>query len=341
MENYSEIKKLGNGVMGVTYKIKANNKFYALKRQKILKSEINKSSKSKIWREIKFANKMNKYPNHFMKLYKYEIIENCNHIQPISSKIFKPDTKFQKILNSYSDSDYCIELIYDLKDGTLEQIINKLDQNQIYSFIIQLTYAIYLMRSKGYFHTDIHTRNVAYIKCNLKTYIEIFGYKVPTYGYIWSLIDYGEVLSEKFELKKSEKKYFSNPDFYLLDLFGILWMLYIGSNRAFAYLHKLNKLTPYKDYLKSIKERPEYLFTKNMLKNNATMFQISSLFSILYPLENLKLMGMDLDLDANFNTPNGIKKYLETKINQSDSLFFISNIDKPKILIKYFYEKLK
>ena len=340
MENYSEIKKLGNGVFGITYKIKANNKFYALKRQKILKSDINKSSKSKIWREIKFANKMNKYPNHFMKLYKYEIIENCTHIQP-KSKIFKPDTKFQKILNSYSESDYCIELIYDLKDGTLEQIINKLDQPQIYSLIIQLTYAIYLMRSKGYFHTDIHTRNVAYVKCKSESHIKIFEMQVPTYGYIWSLIDYGEILSEKFELKKSEKKYFSNPDFYLLDLFGILWMLYIGTNRAFEYLHKLKKIIPWKDYLKSIKQRPEYLFTKNMLKNNATMFQISSLFSILYPLENLKLMGMNVVADADFNTPISAKKYLETKINQSDSLFFVSNIDKPKVLIKYFYEKLK
>ena len=56
-------------------------------------------------------------------------------------------------------------------------------------------------------------------------------------------------------------------------------------------------------------------------------------------------MGMDVEIDVEmnveFNIPIGAKKYLETKINQSDSLFFVSNIDKPKVLIKYFYQKLK
>jgi hypothetical protein len=79
---------------------------YALKRQKILNSEVEKSTKSKIWREIKFAT------------------------------------------------------------------------------------------SNGYYHTDIHSKNVAYKKTN-KEYIKIFDNNVPTYGYIWSFIDYGEILSKK------------------------------------------------------------------------------------------------------------------------------------------------
>jgi serine/threonine protein kinase len=57
MNNFIILKKLGNGVFGTTYLIKnkSDGKKYALKRQKILNSEVEKSTKSKIWREIKFA----------------------------------------------------------------------------------------------------------------------------------------------------------------------------------------------------------------------------------------------------------------------------------------------
>ena len=121
-------------------------------------------------------------------MYNYKIIYDCSHIQKLPNLIKNPDKKFLNIINKYNKSDKCIELLYDLKDGTLSEILDKLDQKEIYSLVVQLLYAIYQMNKRGFYHLDIHSRNVAYTKTN-KTTIKIFGQKIPTHGYS-SLIFY-------------------------------------------------------------------------------------------------------------------------------------------------------
>ena len=115
---------------------------------------------SKIWREIYFSKKMSNISEHFMKLYNYKIIYNCSHMQKLPNWIKNPDKKWLDKINKYNSSDKCIELLYDLKDGNLSQIIDKLDQKTIYSLVVQLLYAIYQMNKRGFYHCDIHSKNV-------------------------------------------------------------------------------------------------------------------------------------------------------------------------------------
>jgi tRNA A-37 threonylcarbamoyl transferase component Bud32 len=125
---------------------------------------------------------MNKYKYFFTYLYDFKIIDNCKHKQKkLKLNLLE---KFQNKLNKYDDSGYCVELLYDLKDGNLEEIINKLNKKQIYSMMIQLIYALHLMHKHNYYHNDIHTRNITYIKTT-KKYLSINNKKIPTYGYIY------------------------------------------------------------------------------------------------------------------------------------------------------------
>ena len=62
---YKIIKEIGIGMMGTVYLIEdqQNNK-YAMKIEKNLEEQINKSLKYDLWREIEFQKTMNKkYPN--------------------------------------------------------------------------------------------------------------------------------------------------------------------------------------------------------------------------------------------------------------------------------------
>ena len=63
IKKYEIIKKINSGGQGSIYKIKYKNIIYALKIEKILENEIKKNYKSIYWREIEFAQTMNKkYP---------------------------------------------------------------------------------------------------------------------------------------------------------------------------------------------------------------------------------------------------------------------------------------
>jgi serine/threonine protein kinase len=335
MSKYQIISELGTGFFGTTYKIKylPNNKFYALKRQKIMPKQKSKTLKSKIWREIYFASKMKSYPNHFMQLYNYEIIDNCDHIQVYPKKYAKPNAKMQKRLDILAKSKICIELIYDLKDGILDDIHFQLSQSQLISMQIQILYALYLTHSNGYYHLDVKSDNIGFIRTSLE-YINILNYKIPTYGYIWSLIDYGNVLSFKFNLKNSEKKFMSNPQTKLFDFFGLYCMLYTNSPHQF--IRQLKLISKSKEFVSNIKKTPKYKFClEHFVINNEkiSFLQANMIYLLLFPDQYLKLLNLD-PLD------NKTKLLIEMRLNIGDCLYMILNLSKPKILINYLYLKL-
>jgi hypothetical protein len=94
-------------------------------------------------------------------------------------------------------------MIIDLKDGNLLEILYKLNQNEVYSMIIQILYAAYLMTKNKFYHLDIYLENIMY-KYTKTKYIKIFNYDIPTFGYIWSIIDYGTVLNVNYKLSSDE-----------------------------------------------------------------------------------------------------------------------------------------
>ena len=62
-------------------------------------------------------------------------------------------------------SHTCVELLLDLKDGNITNL--RLNDNQKMSLLIQMIYAIYLMRKSKYQHRDIHPANICYKEGNI------------------------------------------------------------------------------------------------------------------------------------------------------------------------------
>lgn len=163
MIEYKIIKKLGYGTKAQVFLIESENKFYALKIEKL--------NSLYFWREINFYKNFGfKYPNHFYQLIDYKI-ENTT-----------------------------AKKIYTLVDTTLDQIIHQLDKFKIYSIIIQIVYSVFLLHSNGYVHGDLRGPNIGIINTK-EIYIDILGYKIPTYGLQIQLIDFGSI-GEKEEAFK-------------------------------------------------------------------------------------------------------------------------------------------
>jgi serine/threonine protein kinase len=208
MNKYNIIDEIGKGLYGTTYEVEYNNKRFALKKQKILEKDLKKNLHSSIWREFdfyKWVDKLDKKDQiFFMKLYDNFFEDNCklNQIRNIKSTY-----EFREL----DKSKHCINLVLDLKEGTINKINLHLDQK--ISLLIQILYIIYLLRKDNWMHRDIHPGNIAYTKVDKYTQIEIKinkkKYKINTHGYIFSLIDYGSCINKKHLKNKYEKKEFN------------------------------------------------------------------------------------------------------------------------------------
>jgi len=132
-----------------------------------------------------FINKLNK--NHFSILHNYKITKSNDKPYHINYNV---NNEYLKKANK---SNYCLDLIMDMKDGTILELFNTFSKCLIYSYIIQLIYTLYLIHSNGYTHNDLNLGNIMYTKTK-KKYINILNLSVPTMGYIFSIIDYGNIL---------------------------------------------------------------------------------------------------------------------------------------------------
>lgn len=320
------IKKIGNGVFGITYMVKYKNKKYAMKIQKILKYDLKKSTSSNIWREIYFAKKMSKYPDQFMKLYCYKIMNSCIHLQPDPE--FKPNKRLHEYLAALSDSPYCMKLIYDLKDGIIDELFwnKKMTQKQIYSYISQIMYIIYLMKKNHFTHADMHARNITFKKTD-KKYITIGTIKVRTHGYIYSVIDYGEVIHPSFENLSEWHHNRMNND--ICDFTEVIENLLIGFNSGLWYLIRNNKFKDYDKLWENIRKSKEYKKLKekyNFTENNR---EDMLLFNGIYPEISLKIAGV-----------KKMKPYYKKRlVSVDDYVFMWENRMNLKTIITYFANK--
>ena len=313
------IKNLGSGNYGNVYLVNDTNKNkYALKIEYIEEDELEKSLKSKVWREIYFCeNFSNKYTDFFMKLYSYDVLDDCKEIKTPKQLLYESNDNIKK-------DKYCSRKLFSLVDTTLNKInLIKFSKNEIYSMIIQLLHIIYLMQNNNYTHNDFNSKNIGIIYTKKKS-IKIFDYDIETFGKIYVLIDYGKVLSDKFILTPKEKiKYEekinkeSDEIFlgYILDIFNF----------------KNKKL--YKK--KYIFEDDYTLFQKskryNDLKNIVTDEKLQIyLYDIYYHEEHIKdYYGKNIRVIPN-------KKI----ISDEDILFYIKSERNIHDNITYFYKKI-
>lgn len=351
MDNIKILKNLGSGMFGTTYKVEniKTKKKYALKRQKILKSFITGGTKYYMWREIYFYSWINKLSkidqNFFMKMYDYKFYSNCNYI----NEKHKYDNFINnKLIQKISKSKHCLDLILDLKDGTVNNLLdlNKLKQKQIYSMIIQVTYICYLLNKSGYSHNDLHYGNISYIKVPYDSLISLTidnkQYKFKSYGYQFSAIDYGLILHKKFILTKKEKNTYQNNIDYNKDM--KTFFIYCLTNINFCLKKKFKekrKLMINFLYEKKpeLYQRIKYLIITMYPKMNKYYIKYENKES-LNKLLFYEIIQYLVIYDINIISKIMNKKIKLNIISNNHMEFFKLNINNHLNIIKYFIELL-
>ena len=314
LDNIKLIKELGSGFFGKVYLVKnlKNLNEYAMKIQKIPEKHIKINRKVKQWNEIYFSlDFANKYPDQFIYLYDYLITKNC-----IYKPFFMNKNKDFEYSKNLINSKYCILSFYSLIDGTLDNIIDSLSKKQYYSLIIQISYIFYLLTQNNYFHTDIHFGNFGYVKTN-EIYIKIFNYNIPTYGYIFKIIDYGNVKNNSSNVKNiNELRTFITR--------------FIQNKKFINYLNKNKIYINYKNKIILFENISEYKLISKLVNNIDDKF---ILYEILFP-----------ESYQNFIIGNGKKFdtiYQKLKIDIIDLFYIMKSNYNPEKIIDYFYMKIK
>ncbi len=279
------IKKLGAGIYGTTYLAKYNKNQYALKIQHIFKSSINKNYKNEMWREFslyKYISKMKKEDQiFFTNFYDYKIYNNCDHKQ--ERKIHKDHPAYKKLLE-LDKSPWCLKYLTEYKGNTtLNDFLEsgKMTSKMSLSFCLQIAKIVTLLYKGGYSHNDLHPGNIMVNKTKIK-YFSYNNKKIPTYGYLLSAIDYGEVLNKKFGIK-----YKNYNSFFLKD--RKKWLFYEYSSSIFNILDNVGLLI--KDCHNQKKKLPwEYkedtwdsMVKKIIIKHNDFFNKIKDKYFPLFP----------------------------------------------------------
>lgn len=301
---YKIIKKLGSGFNGTSFlvKDKLNNK-YVLK-QSTLPTKITKKRKKEIETVVKFSNEMYKLnQNHFSKLYQHKIHRDCKIIKKTQNVTVFGNN--EKNFKNEQKSKNCVKYLFDFKEHMFEDVkINKHNWN---SFITQMIYIIYLMKKKKWTQNDLNLGNVAYNKTNLKTIkikINKNEYEVKTFGKIYSLIDYDNVLQNNRATRDMINFIYhisSFGNFYIVSS----WMAFDLKIKNFT-----NKI------FKKLKTDDLFLYYMNNREK---------LRKVILEITNNKI-----DPNKNINTTINLKKH------KKDILYLYNNIDDNEKLIKYF-----
>lgn len=286
--NYEIIAELGHGMFGTVYKIKYKDKYFAMKIEHILDSDKEKNIKSSIWRELVFSEKFaNKYRDQFMQMYYYDFIDSCDHKQEYSVNLNNFDKYHKNKIIKLSKSKTCVRKIYELLDGTIKDLIPKLNIKQIYSFILQIAIIIKTLEKNKYIHGDFHSGNIGYIKTD-KEYIKYGKKKIPTYGYIYKAIDLGSVMHPKYKLSKRYKKWYN--DLFKRELISPLITSLVDQTEYWDYIDNNNIKLKFKNDFKKFKK--SYLY-KNItdlfpdIKNDDFKFNLAD---IIYTEDFQKLI---------------------------------------------------
>jgi broad specificity phosphatase PhoE len=341
------IKSLGKGTNGETFLIELDNQQYALKKQKILESE-----KDMFDDEIKFFEWIKKLnanqKKFFMQLYHYRIDNDCKFdFIPIRGNIDKEHIK----------SNLCFDMILELKQNTLDKIINKLSKQQIISAFIQISFAVFLMQKSEYYHFDSKTDNIAYNKTNNdEINIGNFG-KIKTFGYQYSLIDYGSVLQKEFKLDEYDKKMLEAQKYFNGDIMNMIDYILLKNEEIFSQIqenkihlktkeahelfmnipnNKINKITKilekklnvdFIDELKKIdsdnvKKEPKYMFA---------IYCAITIYRVKFPKSFMNQLSKQFNINIKDNNIIFAKKEL---------LYLIKNQNKLKKIIKYLKKRV-
>jgi hypothetical protein len=310
LDNIKIIKEFGKGWQGTVYLVEDINsrKKYAMKVEQIFKKDMKETSESMVWREIDFSNNLCwKYPEQFMQIYRYEN-KKCNYVHKFDNdKKFK-DLKHENIktynfFNNLYKSPFCSIKLFSIVDEILENILYKIDDKKIIlDLFIQVIYISYLMNKEGYYHCDLHPRNIGIIYVKNNTTISIFGKDIPTHGYLLQAIDYGKVLHNKYIMKEEEKEYIKYKNDLELNFYRIIFKIMLkdidnkkitkivpiskeDDNILNKFLVNFEDNTYFKKYLYKIIFFDKFQDQIN-IKNKVELFDFIPIESVIFIVEN-------------------------------------------------------
>jgi hypothetical protein len=290
MDNYEIIEPLGYGMHGTVYLVKDNDgNEYAMKVEQILEKDLQENFKSPVFREIDFANVMStKYPQQFMKIYKYEN-KRCDYVHELSPDKWKSlDEHATSYYRELFASPYCSIKITTIINEMLHNIIYKMtDKNIIYDLFVQVVYIAYLINKEGYYHRDLHPKNIGVIYTD-EEFIRIYNKNIPTHGYILQAIDYGMVLHGKYDLNDVEYDQLTHDNDLYQNIYKIIFKIML-KNLVDKQID-INQIVPIsKKHKKKIK-KIIYKFKSN--KDTYTYFE-ELLYKILFFDKFQEQLGID------------------------------------------------
>lgn len=113
-----------------------------------------------------------------------------------SSSECEPETHVY--INNFPVNIIFLEKCHETLDAYIEN--NEIDEREMKSILLQIifTLATY-QRCYNFSHNDLHSRNIMYTKTNTKNLYYALSdkgpvYKIPTYGKIWKIIDFGRAI---------------------------------------------------------------------------------------------------------------------------------------------------
>jgi len=135
--------------------------------------------------------------------------DNCSAHSSSDSLSMKSSNDSFSSSNSESNNDYIILLnklpvqtfFIEKLQGTLEDLLGNIDDiktDVILSCIFQVSFALnYMQKHYSFTHNDLHINNIMYTSTS-KTYLYYkfnnIYFKIPTYGYLFKIIDFGRAI---------------------------------------------------------------------------------------------------------------------------------------------------
>ena len=113
------------------------------------------------------------------------------------------------------------------------------------------------MHINDYYHNDVRRQNICFISTKI-THIKILKYQIPTFGYIFSLIDYGNIYSYKFNMDNSYHQRCFLRNLKYEDNLALLSCVILFEGSAEFHINNIDKVILDRDILYKIIHKIKY-----------------------------------------------------------------------------------
>jgi hypothetical protein len=212
--------------------------------------------------------------------------------------------------------------------------------------VMQLLTVSTIMDLNYFEHNDLNENNIAYIKTNEK-YVYYNNYRIPTFGYIYQIIDYDSIKSyrviqgqnkNKIEINNDENHNSKQQNINNVrsNILKIIIKVFINKDNLLGCFYKNRIRYNRANEIKKFKKLPEYSNLLNLYKLDD--FLLYKIFQIFYQESHQRLILGDKfkkTINLKFYVPfEDIKFMIETIIKNNTRNTY-------NIIMKYLFNKLK